>query len=558
MQVRKSCGKSGVAVAMVLAVCAASTTALGQVQQIVGGNVLDANSKVGSGGSNHPVPGYAPINGNDIMTGNVAGLKYFHGSEPIRSQYEFGGTLGSSSLNNFVRTSAGDGPGAYSSGLGTVYYNPASTVSRGTTGFYPGSINGGYDARYVPQSSLSPTSTGAAAGLSRDPMAVGLPYRAYDRSDPTGTNSLEVRQDQPGGVISSPLFGLRQVNEATPKSEAIDGAVKTGTTEKKTPDTGDTNDTTPKSGVNTTPEQSAGDAARVDANVGVKGVDASRNEMRISQTYRTLLDQLREEQAKAAAEKLKGAGGAVEVAANATNVNSAESRLTKMEVDPVTGELRPVRSADELAKKGYQTSNPALPGYVTRMSAETLESEPTDKLQAGKKVKALDTLTDKSEPNLDPAIMGRELPFNALMTRAEGYLHEGRYFEAADTYQIALTAQPDNALALVGRAHAELGAGLYDSAAFDLKYLFKKKPEMMAVHYDFSKFYPTKRDDFLVKDLFPLTQKEDGGNMASFLYCYLCYQTGREQEMRKEFVRWGNRDWKDSWYEVTRRGWWGD
>src|SRR4051812_3437897 len=84
-----------------------SSLSFAQVREVVGGRALDASPQVGSGGSNSPVPGYVPINPNDIITGNVSGLNYFHGSAGTASPYTFRGNLGSASLNNFTRTTAG-------------------------------------------------------------------------------------------------------------------------------------------------------------------------------------------------------------------------------------------------------------------------------------------------------------------------------------------------------------------------------------------------------------------------------------------------------------------
>ena len=98
---------AGWAVAAVAAVVLASSgAAWGQVQRIPGGDLLDANPQIGSGGSNRPVPGYQPINGNAIINGNVSGLGYFHGNIPYSSPYQFQGSLGSAGLQNFARQSA--------------------------------------------------------------------------------------------------------------------------------------------------------------------------------------------------------------------------------------------------------------------------------------------------------------------------------------------------------------------------------------------------------------------------------------------------------------------
>ncbi len=99
------------------------------VRNVRMGGGMDANPGIGTGGSNQPVPGYVPINGNDIITGNVSGLQYFHGNVGYSSTSTFNGRLGSSNLNNFARQSASGSAGANGVPLGQFYILPSSVVS---------------------------------------------------------------------------------------------------------------------------------------------------------------------------------------------------------------------------------------------------------------------------------------------------------------------------------------------------------------------------------------------------------------------------------------------
>ena len=57
-------------------------------------------------------------------------------------------------------------------------------------------------------------------------------------------------------------------------------------------------------------------------------------------------------------------------------------------------------------------------------------------------------------------------------------------------FQTALANKPADPLALVGRSHAELGAGIYAAAAYDLKFVFTRKPGIIAVKYDAQSLIP--------------------------------------------------------------------
>ena len=530
---------------------ALTSPALAQVQQVQQGRVLDANNQVGSGGSNQPVQGYTPINGNDIVSGNVAGLKYFHGNVQTPSPYQFGSTQGSASFNSFIRQSAGNGPGAYSSGLGSVYYNSSSMVSRGPGGFSPGVTGSGYESRYIPSSALSPTvSTGAA------PVAAGLPFRAYDRLN-AAENSAVIPADAPGGALASPNFSFRS-------NAAIDSALKsnkvegTGTGPKEN-DNIDSKPKTPNEIIAPIPDTVAG-SGRISDRVAVAPMQTERSELRVSETYKTLLEELRQVQdaANKAAGLTTGAPGseAANSAAAGTPANPLSSagivggdntKLPKLEIDPITGKPRTAITAADRAKTGLQSTNPALPGYISKSALTALESQPDTTLKAGQKVKPVTSL-------VGPAVSAPTM-FGQLMKKAEDQMAKGDYLEAADSYQSALLAQPNDALAILGRGHAELAAGMYESSAGDLKFVFTKKPELISVRFDLAKNLPQERQEYLLKDLGELAQKEPSGNTASFLYCYLSYQTDHNLGLNEESGRWGVRAWKDSWYDITKRAW---
>ncbi len=141
------------------------------------------------------------------------------------------------------------------------------------------------------------------------------------------------------------------------------------------------------------------------------------------------------------------------------------------------------------------------------------------------------------------------------MKNAEDLIKAGKYLQAADAYQQALTTEPDNALAVIGRADAELGAGMYSSAANDLKFLFTKEPTLISVRHSLGDFIPASRQTFLETDLKSLTMNSGPGNNASFMLTYLYYNTGRMDQVKAELSRWDNRAWKDEWEGVLGRAW---
>ena len=98
-------------------------------QQALGdGRALDNSLRVGSGGKNTPQPKANYSARNAVITGNVAGLSYFHGNVPYRAPGEFHGNLGSNRLFRFhARSLPVDAPG-------TVYALGPQRVYRSMTG----------------------------------------------------------------------------------------------------------------------------------------------------------------------------------------------------------------------------------------------------------------------------------------------------------------------------------------------------------------------------------------------------------------------------------------
>ena len=81
-------------------------------------------------------PNPIDTSGNLVVTGNVAGSRYFRGIVPYRATSEFSGELGSSSLDSFLRRSAGSEDIGRYTGAFIPYYSPSATVTTTRPGYY--------------------------------------------------------------------------------------------------------------------------------------------------------------------------------------------------------------------------------------------------------------------------------------------------------------------------------------------------------------------------------------------------------------------------------------
>ncbi len=88
---------------------------------------LDANNRIGSGGFNSGRPAFYTVTPDQIVTGNVTGLSYFHGPTAARASGQFrDGNVGRRPSDELIRRSAGV-PQAYAA---------PDTVPGGTRPFY--------------------------------------------------------------------------------------------------------------------------------------------------------------------------------------------------------------------------------------------------------------------------------------------------------------------------------------------------------------------------------------------------------------------------------------
>ncbi|QOJ00032.1 MAG: hypothetical protein HRU70_05835 [Phycisphaeraceae bacterium] len=70
------------------------------------------------------------------------------------------------------------------------------------------------------------------------------------------------------------------------------------------------------------------------------------------------------------------------------------------------------------------------------------------------------------------------------MAMAQRLIASERYFDAEDRFSRALSLSPGNVLAVAGRLHAQLGAGMFLSASFNVRQLLSNFPESSVLRYE--------------------------------------------------------------------------
>jgi len=118
-------------------------------------------------------------------------------------------------------------------------------------------------------------------------------------------------------------------------------------------------------------------------------------------------------------------------------------------------------------------------------------------------------------------------PYATHITVGQRLLKDRRYFDAETRFARALANRPGDAMASAGRVHAQLGAGLYLSAALNLRDLLRTHPELLSSKFDASLLPEPRRLASIVGELEKDLQGEQRlGSAAALSLAYLGYQTG--------------------------------
>jgi len=145
--------------------------------------------------------------------------------------------------------------------------------------------------------------------------------------------------------------------------------------------------------------------------------------------------------------------------------------------------------------------------------------------------------------------------FNELLSSAEDHLRDGRYFWAERHFNRALRFTPGHPLATAGLAHAQIGAGLYRSAAIALRSLFIHQPEMIDARFD-REIIPN--DARLLRALETLqtrTRATRGLAETGFLYAYVGRLLGRPEVIAEGLLVMDKSDPGDEFTALLRAVW---
>ena len=429
---------------------------------------------------------------NLVITGNVGGGKHFRGVVPYNAVSDFGGRLGSSSLDSFLRRSiASKSPGRYTNRY-QPYHSQTGTVTTTSPG-RPGVIR-------------PPATTVAARPLLSDTIGTLTPLSPRRTEMSYAKAALPLRRLRPMSMTPQQLEKVISAEVATFAGD-----------EKLT-----------AKWRQTRAEQLQRDLKQV------KDTAAELEKIPTGQ-YDSLTLPATKKPGEYVPQRLETPTTKEQAGKKSTQTPFTALGLPGEKLDiyeqmkQQLGFEKPLRSSTII----QQTIEPAE-GKDKTPEQETQES-------SQKKMSPLDELSDVDLSIRAKTLMGSyesfasfsEDKFNQYLRAAEQYLKQGKYYRAADAYTLASIYKSDDPLAYAGKSHALFAAGEYMSSALFLSRALEIFPEYAQLKIDLEVMVGD--IDKLETRVVDVEQWLERSNAAElwFLLSYVYYQMDRPERAKE-------------------------
>lgn len=529
----KQCLTIGLTAAVCLLIPVFSASAqdsLGSGRALGSGDALDANTQLGSQGRN--VRGRTPSYGarNLVVTGNVAGGRGFRGSVGYTAANDFRGATGSDDLYQFRAGSALSAPYLsaqtfeqfkYSQFQSVLEYDRTSQAASMSSISQAGLANQLMENRIqLDQYSALHTSAQSIDAAAQPTILGVMPGQDGQSLAASGSS---IRGLQVGPVQTQPQFlGLTTYDMARVIEDVQAGRL-----------------TAPVGSRFESRFNTLMDDPRVDVQPDGSTVDATQTNTRVDPSqgpdHRAILESIARRYANAQ-------NVDVHLQANLLNQLDDEyedlrNQLLGMKAPP--GESGPAIVPVEDVEPNEDAGQPE--------GDEQVEERRFDPNRLGAML--------RHNRRIETYAGTDETRFNELLGEAEEKLRSGQYFWAENRFDRALRFMPGNPMARAGRAHAQIGAGLYVPAALSLRQLLTSRPEMIDVSYEANLIPNAVRLSIAIDYLQGrLNVGRDRGSNA-FLLAYIGHQTDDRATIEQGLDAMTEADPQDTLIPLLRSIW---
>ncbi len=440
------------------------------------GNILDANTQLGSGGAN---AGTIPVDFNArnlIVTGSVPGGRGFRGSVGYTADTDFRARTGSDDSFAFR--------------AGSAFSNPsfsASAVARDR--FLVAQGLGVFEFRRdsTPLSAANERAaseqTDSRLRLDRANAQMSFGRANYDIGGDRTIISTITQTGDPVRYIISPLRGLQIENLKDPLSRAGLSVYERARARQDM-----------AMGITT-----MDDYQRVRGTAAVETPDPRRVDQRLRPESEA--ERLRVGSTKVLPQSyldiVEAVNKSAVPAAEGTSTPGTDGAMQPSPLERVRESLDAIRPTRAPRGRPQDDGTKSATGDGTSDSSQSLVS-PEGTPRSGEaereaeRVKQRGAIISVEEAarilrhgrTVDSLSRDDRRRVDELTKQGEAALRDGDYFRAERRFEQAQTLAVDNPLAEVGIAHAQLGAGLYLSASLTLRNLFEAFPELIDTRYD--------------------------------------------------------------------------
>ncbi len=500
--------------------------ALAQAQQNVtqDGRLLDNNPSVGSGGINEPLPNSNVSRSSDVLTRNVAGLGYFHDRVPYRANDELRLNLPSDSLFSFQAQSAptnGDPtvPLRLQRNASVRTFNPAGASAGAGTPAWDGFVR--IEDLRSPDSAAQQYSRGQAPTLA-PPVPDRLAAPLQLQPAPVGTEASEATLLWASQGELTPPDPLRVRDAQQPDVLGL--------------------------GLGSAPSSRAASSIAPARALGS-----------------ALLWQMQPERLSGAQADMDRRVQQIESAIFQPLSSSSEPELSDEVHSALLRQRQDLLDLTPLPSTRRSGAEPADPGPVVPPTEESpLVFTPAPKPESDAESQEppspsapLEQLIENLStplPEVESFAGKSQTRVNRLLREAEVHLATGRYFDAEGSFKTVLTLNPRHVMAQVGVMHARLGAGLFRSAAADLRRLFEEHPDLMAARYDERLMPDARRLKWAQRELEKMVEATNTVE-APLMLAYVHYQLQQTPGVAGALQRAQQRDARDPLVALLRRVW---
>jgi tetratricopeptide (TPR) repeat protein len=432
--------------------------------------------------------------GNLLVTGNIRGPAYFRGVVPYYAPTYFGQTLPSSSLDSFLRDSAGaEDAGRYNRYSGynlgyRPYYSPTQTVASTMPG---ASAVTGASTTNIGAYSAQPYLTGTLP-LRRDEMLDTASAMSLARLRPMSMTpaemqkliSSEIAKDSPARLTDQQY----QTQAEQYKPNISQESYKTGELKKPLP--GLEGSLLPSA-----PRKLGGE---------------------VNQPFGTPTQ--KKQAGEETAEMPFGAPWAIDMNKQLDVYDQMKQQLDSLQkkIDLALIAPQPEKAAEESKKTAGEQAREGF--QVEKLTEVNLPAAETRGILG-----PFETFASFSEDK-----------FNQNMRAAELYLKQGRYYRAADAYTLASLYKPGDPLAYAGKSHALFASGEYMSSALFLSRALQIFPEYARFKIDIEAMVGDRdKLETRVVDVEEWLKRSGGAPELQFLLAYVYYQMDRPQPAKE-------------------------